>query len=121
MPWCRWGWAVRFTPTAVESLIEFGEYFRFASRMLLVFGVAFEIPLFIVMLNLACVISSTVPFSMQALGVPMVLLVLISEVIARIIGRGRRKSGGGDLSEPAEDETSSLTPDDHTMLDAWDR
>ena len=112
MPWCRWGWAVRFTPTAVESLIEFGEYFRFVSRMLRVFGVAFEIPLFIVMLNLACVISSTVPFSMQALGVPMVLLVL---------RRGRRKSGGGDLSEPAEDETSSLTPDDHTMLDAWDR
>lgn len=103
----------------MESLIEFGEYFRFVSRMLRVFGVEFDIPLFIVMLNLAGVISSTVPFSMQALGVPMVLLVLISD--RRLIDGRRRKSGGGDLSELADDETSSLTPDDHTMLDAWDR
>lgn len=36
---------VGFTPAGVESLVEFGEYFRFVSRMLLVFGIAFEIAL----------------------------------------------------------------------------
>ena len=46
-----------FTPTCVESLVDFGEYFSFVTRMMLVFGVAFEIPLFVVMLNLAGIVK----------------------------------------------------------------
>ena len=48
---------IGFTPADVNNLVEFGEYFSFLTRMLLVFGIAFEIPLFVVMLNLAGVVS----------------------------------------------------------------
>ena len=86
---------IGFTPAKLENLVEFGEYFSFFTRMLLVFGVSFEIPLFVVLLNLAGVVSgralgehrawiivgvfvfaaaatpSTDPFSMLMLAVPM--------------------------------------------------
>ena len=48
---------IGFTPAELENLVEFGEYFSFFTRMLLVFGVAFEIPLFVIMLNLAGVVT----------------------------------------------------------------
>jgi len=104
---------IGFTPANLANLVEFGEYFTFLTRMLLVFGVAFEIPLFVVLLNLAGVVSgktlgkhrswiiigtfvfaavatpSTDPISMLFLAVPMTLLFLISEVIARLIDRRR--------------------------------
>ena len=104
-----------FTPSYVESLVDFGEYFSFVTRMLLVFGIAFEIPLFVVLLNLAGVVSgralgrhrpwivvgtfvfaavatpSTDPFSMLMLAVPMVLLFLLSEMIARLVDRRRAR------------------------------
>ena len=48
---------IGFTPKSLENLVEFGEYFSFLTRMLLVFGIAFEIPLFVVLLSLAGVVS----------------------------------------------------------------
>ncbi len=48
---------ISFTPEDVTNLVEFGKFFSFITRMLLVFGIAFEIPLFVVMLNLAGVVS----------------------------------------------------------------
>lgn len=105
---------INFTPAQMENLVEFGEYFSFFTRMLLVFGIAMEIPLFVVMLSLAGVVSgttlgryrpwivvgtflfaavatpSTDPFSMLALALPMVLLFLAAEVLARFIDRFRR-------------------------------
>ena len=104
---------IGFTPDGLENLVEFGEYFSFLTRMLLVFGVAFEIPLFVIMLNLAGVVSgkaigryrpwiiigtfvfaavatpSTDPFSMLALAVPMLVLFVIAEIIARVSDRVR--------------------------------
>ena len=93
---------IGFTPADLQNLVEFGDYFRFLTRMLLVFGIAFEIPLFVVMLSLAGVVSgrslgnyrpwivvgtfvfaavatpSTDPFSMLMLALPMTLLFLVS-------------------------------------------
>ena len=36
--------------------MEFGDYLTFLSRTLLVFGIAFEIPVFVILLNLAGVL-----------------------------------------------------------------
>lgn len=124
---------VGFTPGSLQNLVEFGDYFQFLTRMLLVFGIAFEIPLFVVMLSLAGVVSgatlgqyrpwivvgtfvfaavatpSTDPFSMVMLAVPMALLFLISEVVARLIDRRRAKQTASDgLAGLSDDEASPL-------------
>lgn len=124
---------VGFTPGNLQSLVEFGDYFRFLTRMMLVFGVAFEIPLFVVLLNLAGVVSgaslaayrpwivlgtfvfaavatpSTDPFSMVMLALPMTVLFLVSEAIARFVDRRRaRRAGHGELAGVADDEASPL-------------
>jgi sec-independent protein translocase protein TatC len=124
---------IGFTPSTLENLVEFGEYFSFFTRMLLVFGIAFEIPLFVVLLNLAGVVRAktlaeyrpwivvgifvfaavatptTDPFSMLMLAMPMTLLFLASELIARLVDRRRertmREDLGGDLDD---DERSQL-------------
>ncbi len=120
---------IGFTPDDVTNLVEFTQFFSFISRMLLIFGIAFEIPLFVVMLNLAGVVSgrqlgryrpwiivgtfvfaavgtpSTDPFSMLFLAVPMLALFLIAEVIARLIDRTR----GEATDQPADDEISLLS------------
>jgi sec-independent protein translocase protein TatC len=116
-----------FTPANVTNLLEFGEYFTFFTRMLLVFGIAFEIPLFVVLLNLAGVISgralghyrpwiivgvfvfaavatpSTDPFSMLMLAIPMTALFMVSEGIARVVDRrrGRDHELYGDVDDDA--------------------
>jgi sec-independent protein translocase protein TatC len=111
--------------------VEFGKFFSFITRMLLVFGISFEIPLFVVMLNLAGVVSgralgryrpwiivgtfvfaavgtpSTDPFSMLFLAIPMLVLFLLAEVIARLVDRARGR--GRDSTEQwADDEVSPL-------------
>src|SRR3954468_16522121 len=120
---------IGFTPAKLANLVEFGEYFSFFTRMLLVFGVAFEIPLFVILLNLAGVLSgralgeyrawiivgvfvfaaaatpSTDPFSMLMLALPMTVLFLVSEVVARVIDRRRSRALGGDVDD---DQASPL-------------
>jgi sec-independent protein translocase protein TatC len=114
---------IGFTPDRLENLVEFGEYFSFFTRMLLIFGVSFEIPLFVVLLNLAGVVSakslaehrpwiilgtfifaavatpSTDPFSMIMLAAPMTFLFFASELIARFTDRRRRRREGPELSD----------------------
>jgi sec-independent protein translocase protein TatC len=121
---------IGFTPESLANLVEFGEYFGFLTRMLLVFGISFEIPLFVIMLNLAGVVSgkaigryrpwiiigtfvfaavatpSTDPFSMLMLAGPMLVLFFIAELIARGIDRARGRRGGTD--QWADDEQSAL-------------
>ena len=120
---------IQFTPDNVQSLVEFTTYFSFITRMLLVFGISMEIPLFVVMLNLAGIVSgralgkarpwiilgtmifaavatpSTDPFSMLMLAIPMLLLFALSEVIARTLDRYR---GRQKLAEIPDDEISTL-------------
>ncbi len=121
---------IGFNPEGVTNLVDFNEYLSFFGRTMLVFGIAFEIPLFVVLLNLAGVLPgkalgayrpwiivgtfifaaiatpSADPFTMTFMAVPMVVLFLISEQIARFNDRRRaskRKNAG--LSP---DETSPL-------------
>jgi len=122
---------ISFTPADATNLVDFGKFFSFITRMFLVFGIAFEIPLFVVMLNLAGIVSgrqlgkyrpwiviatfvfaavatpSTDPFSMLMLAIPMLILFLIAEVIARSVDRARGR--GRDSTEQwADDEVSPL-------------
>lgn len=116
---------IGFTPDGLTQLTEFGEFFSFITRMLLVFGVAFEIPLFVIMLNLAGIVSgkalgrhrpwivigtfvfaavatpSTDPYSMLMLALPMLLLVVLSEVIARLLDRRRGRNRPEELDDDA--------------------
>lgn len=120
---------IGFTPVDVTNLVEFSAFFSFITRMLLVFGIAVEIPLFVVMLNLAGVVSgkalgryrpwivigtfvfaavatpSTDPFSMLMLAIPMLVLFFAAELIARLVDRRRATEGTAQWSD---DELSPL-------------
>ncbi|WP_307814072.1 twin-arginine translocase subunit TatC [Nocardioides baculatus] len=104
---------IGFNPDNVTNLIDFGDYLQFFTRTLLVFGLSFNIPVFVVLLNFAGVVKgrqlaayrpwivigtfifaaaatpSTDPFSMCLMAVPMMVLFFASEVIARLNDRRR--------------------------------
>jgi len=117
----------------VIPVIEVTRYLRYVVAMLLVFGVSFEFPLIITMLNLAGLVSaeklrsirravifgvfafaalatpSQDPFTMIAMALPMCLLYEMAVVVARIhdkrVARRELESGYGRLDD---DEASSL-------------
>jgi len=121
---------IGLTPGDLTNLVEFGDYLSFLIRTLLVFGIAFQIPVFVILLNLAGVLKgstlgayrpwivlgtfvfaaiatpSTDPFTMLFLAVPMVLLFGISEVIARVLDR--RRAEADPVAGLADDEMSPL-------------
>ncbi len=112
---------IGFNPPGITNLLEFSSYLTFLTRTILVFGLSFEIPVFVVLLNLAGIVKgrtlgayrpwiivgifvfaaaatpSTDPFTMTLMAVPMVVLFLVSEVIARVHDRrvAARKPGAG--------------------------
>src|SRR5690606_7637701 len=112
-----------------ENLVSGAEYFDFIIRMMLVFGVAAEIPLVVILLNRLGVVSgrqlaearpwiivgifvfaavatpSTDPLTMLFLAVPMAALYFIAEVGARVTDRRRAKATDAGL---ADDEISPL-------------
>ncbi len=121
---------ISFTPADLTNLIEFGDYLTFLTRTLLVFGIAFEIPVFVILLNLAGIVSgkalgahrpwiiigvfvfaavatpSTDPFSMLFLAIPMVALFVVSELICRVLDRRRKERNV--LAGLDDDELSPL-------------
>ncbi|MEJ7796677.1 MAG: twin-arginine translocase subunit TatC [Nocardioides sp.] len=121
---------IGLTPGGLINLVEFGDYLSFLIRTLLVFGIAFEIPVFVILLNLAGVVKgsalgahrpwivigtfvfaavatpSTDPFTMMFLAIPMVILFAISEVIARVLDR--RRDRADPVAGLADDEMSPL-------------
>ncbi len=99
-----------------QNLLDVSNMLDFILRLLIVFGLAFEIPVFTILLNLVGVLSaarlskwrapiiffifvfaavatpSIDPFTMLMLAVPMSALFIISEVIARFIDKRRKAS-----------------------------
>ncbi len=123
---------IGFTPEQVTSLIDLSGYLSFVLRILLVFGIAFEIPLFVILLNLAGVVSarqlgrwrswiilgtfifaavatpSTDPITMLMLAFPMMILFLASEGIAWLVDRRRGRHLDPDYAEYDDDEASPI-------------
>ncbi|MCE7003425.1 twin-arginine translocase subunit TatC [Kibdelosporangium philippinense] len=136
-------------PQGLEVVVGFGgevfttffkadEYFSFILVMLLIFGVSFELPLVIVMLNQTGVLPyeklkrwrrgfffglfvfaavatpGTDPFSMLALAIAMVLLFEVAVQIARVHDKRKAKLEAGgeeDYSTLDDDEVSTLNLD----------
>lgn len=108
-----------FTPQSVPvtNMLDIQYFLTFLIRLMLVFGIAFLLPVVLVVLNLAGIVSgaqlgrvrqyaifgcfvfgavatpSTDPFSMLMLAVPMAILYVVAEIISRINDRGRRRRG----------------------------
>jgi sec-independent protein translocase protein TatC len=129
-----------FTPEHVVPLVTITSYLSYAVAMLLIFGATFELPLFVVVLNLAGVLTharirkwrrtlvfgifvfaaiatpSQDPFTMLALALPTVVLFEVAELIAYI--HDRRKAGRPDpYASLSDDEASPLDLEDTEDLE----
>ncbi|MEV4319836.1 twin-arginine translocase subunit TatC [Actinocrispum sp. NPDC049592] len=136
-------------PQGLQVLVGFGggyfqtffkadDYFSFVLVMLLIFGVSFELPLVIIMLNQIGVLTydklkrwrrgiyfalfvfaaiatpGTDPFSMVALAIAMCLLFEISVQVARVHDRRKAAKVSGteeDYSQLSDDDVSPLHMD----------
>jgi len=125
------------TPEGVRPLITIDTYFGYTMAMLLIFGIAFELPLVLVMLNMAGVVThafirkwrrvmiflvfvfagaatpSPDPFSMLLLAIPCVILVEVAELFVWLNDRRRARR------EEALLAAEGLSPiDDSDSVDA---
>lgn len=106
---------IGFTPDALTNLIRFDEYLDFVLRLILLFGLAFELPIFLIGLNLAGLVSGKAllakwrmaifliflsaaaftptgdPLTMSLLAVPLCLL-YVTAVVFAIVNDRRRDS-----------------------------
>jgi sec-independent protein translocase protein TatC len=120
------------TGSGLTSLLTFSSYLSYFTAMVLVFAVSFEFPLFVVMLNLANVVSfarlrrwtrgiifgifvfaavatpSQDPFTMIALAAPMCILFVGALGVAYL--HDRRAERRGDTSPYADLDDDELSP-----------
>ncbi len=124
---------LQFTPETVNNFIKVDAYFSLVLRLLLLFGVAFELPIFIVLLNAIGLVSAATlrrwrsglvfaifvfaavatptgdPVTMLALALPMWLLFELAVLICRGTDRRRRRlSTEPDYEDLDDDEISEL-------------
>jgi sec-independent protein translocase protein TatC len=124
------------TPHNVVNLPPVSTYLGYFEAMLLGFGLAFELPLAMVILNRAGVLTherfrkwrrmiifgvfvfagiaspSPDPVTMLLLAVPCVILVEVAELIIWSTDRRRARRGGGPYEGLSDDEVSPLDLDD---------
>ena len=125
-----------FTPDGVENIVAVDRYLSFFLRMIMVFGIGFLVPLLLVLLNFAGVLSGRRllgwwrwiivivmvfaaiatptgdPINLMLLAGPILALVMLAVLISvlndRRRARRRRASGEPDFSDLADDEISPL-------------
>ncbi len=121
-----------FAPSGSIGLITITSYLNYMTAMMLIFGVTFELPLLVVILNLAGVLTharirkwrrgiifgifvftavatpSQDPFTMLALAIPTVVLFEVAEVLAWI--HDKRKIASDPYAGLSDDEASSIEP-----------
>jgi sec-independent protein translocase protein TatC len=122
---------IAFTPDGAVNYPEASQYFSFVTRFILVFGVSFVIPVFMVALNVIHVLPASTmrrtwrpafvvififsaiatptpdPFTMFMLAVPLCLLYLGAIGVATLIDRRREKSKP-QWADVADDQASAL-------------
>jgi sec-independent protein translocase protein TatC len=130
------GYLLHLTPGGVSNLIQFDQYLSFVITMELAFGLSFELPLIIVMLNLAGILSHTTfkkwrrvmifavflvagianpspdPITMLILGGACVALVEVAEFIVWSNDRRRARLHPNPYAGLADDEVSPIEVDD---------
>ncbi len=125
-----------FTPENVENIVSVDKYLSFFLRTVLVFGVGFLVPLLIVLLNFAGVLTGRRllgwwrwivlivvvfaavatptgdPINLMLLAGPIMLLVSVAVGICLLNDRrrARRRRGSPDYDSYADDEASPLDP-----------
>jgi sec-independent protein translocase protein TatC len=123
-----------FTPDSLNNLVRFDDYLSFVLRIILIFGLAFELPVFLVSLNLIGVLSGKAilkpwrfaifgitifvaafsptadPLSMAALAVPLILFYFGAGGIALLVDKKREKKSKviGDNQAADIDEASPI-------------
>jgi sec-independent protein translocase protein TatC len=126
---------IDFTPEGVNNFLPLDDLLQLVTRMVVVFGLSFELPLLLVMLNLTGAITgkrmlgwwramiigitvfaavatpSTDPISMLALAGPIWILYFAAVAFSLVNDRRRRRR---DALGPADDEASELdlTPEE---------
>lgn len=125
---------IEFTPFGVDNLLPLDDLLDLVTRMVIVFGLAFELPLLLVLLNLGSVVTgrrmlgwwramimgitvfsafatpSTDPLTMLALAVPIALLYFVATGFSLLNDRRRaiREAKGPDVDEASD---LDLTPE----------
>ncbi|MGA5699377.1 twin-arginine translocase subunit TatC [Peterkaempfera bronchialis] len=126
-----------FTPTNATNIQNVDDFLNIATRMVIVFGISFELPLILIMLNFGGVLSAsrmigwwrgmvmgitiftavatptTDPVSMLLLAAPILLLYVLACVVAWVNDRRRRRARAADPNAQLSDEEASeldLTP-----------
>jgi sec-independent protein translocase protein TatC len=122
---------IDINPHGVKNLVEFNDYLSFFLHTMVVFGIAFEVPVFVAALNLIGILPArtlrrirpwiiigifvfagaatptTDPFTMLAMAVPMCLLYGAAEVFAHV--HDRRKADRGINAGLDPDQPSDLS------------
>ncbi|MER7395697.1 twin-arginine translocase subunit TatC [Streptomyces sp. NPDC000151] len=134
---------IDFTPMGIDNLLTLDKLLDLVTRMIVVFGLSFELPLLLILLNFGGVLSgkrmlgwwrgmimgitvfaaiatpSVDPFSMIGLAAPIVLL-YFGAVAISLLNDSRKARA---IAEgPADDEASELdlTPEDIGSIDSVD-
>jgi len=127
-----------FTPETLGNLVRFDDYLDFVLRLILIFGIAFELPVFLVSLNLVGVLSgksilkpwrfaifgitffvaafspTADPLSMAALAIPLIALYFAAGGIGLMVDKKRSKRARkiSDTSPSSLEEVSPIEKPD---------
>ena len=129
------GFLLQFTPSNVTTFLEVTGYVKFITNFMLLFGVAFEFPLIIVLFNLAGIASykrllgwwrtavfvlfafaaitvpTPDPFGMSAMGACLVSLYFGAVLFAYINDKRRERRRRAEYGDLGDDEVSELDYD----------
>jgi sec-independent protein translocase protein TatC len=123
-----------FTPDSLNNLVRFDDYLSFVLRIILIFGLAFELPVFLVSLNLIGVLTGRAilkpwrfaifgitvfvaafsptadPLSMAALALPLIVFYFGAGGIALLVDKKRDKKSKqiGDNQAADIDQASPI-------------